>query len=347
MKQISLIISLFIVVFAVPHAKSQDAVFSQFYASSLYLNPAFAGSNTNLSFSSNYRSQWKSIVLPYVTNQMSFVKPLYRDGLTETHIGGLGLSMYNDRAGDGNFKTLGININAAYNLQLTRNDEHIISFGIQGGIVQKNVDYTNLEWGEQYNPFIGFDATHIPGETQLGQNRIYPDIAAGAVYYYNIQEEFNAKKISAFAGVSAYHMNQPDESFVQDMESKLPVSIKAHGGVKYVLNRKMRLSPNVLFLTQNEVYQMNLGMYWNYRVLNSANELFKKTDLIVGAWYRYGDAFIASVGLHNKIYTLGFSYDYNTSSLRFATRGRGAWEVSLTLRKVENRKPKHFATPRI
>lgn len=326
---------------------AQDASFSQYYASGLYLNPSLAGAASDLTFGSNYRSQWRSVVLPYVTSQMSIIYPLYRKDLDETHLGGLGFSVFNDRAGDGNFKTLGINGNFAYNLQLSSNQEHIVSMGIQAGIVQKNVDYTNLEWGEQYNPYIGFDATSVPSEAAFGSGVLYPDFSVGAIYYYNVAEEYHSKKMSGFLGASAYHLSQPNESFVEGLVSKLPMLIKVHGGVNYLVNRKFKLSPNVLFMMQNGATHMNGGLYATYRAFNAKKGLLKKTDVIAGAWYRHRDAFIISAGLHNRAYTIGLSYDYNTSSLRFASNGRGAWEISLALRRIKNRSPKSFATPRI
>ena len=60
-----------------------------------------------------------------------------------------------------------------------------------------------------------------------------------------------------------------------------------------------------------------------------------------------GDAFIFSTGLSNKAYTIGFSYDWNTSTLRRASGGRGAYELTLTVRKVKSSRDKHFGTPRI
>ena len=40
---------------------AQDAMFSQFYANPLYLNPAFAGSNVCPRISLNFRDQWPSM----------------------------------------------------------------------------------------------------------------------------------------------------------------------------------------------------------------------------------------------------------------------------------------------
>lgn len=324
--------------------KGQDAAFSQFYSSSLYLNPALAGNEQALTLSTNYRTQWRSIVLPYVTSQASIIHPIYKEDFTKIHVGGFGVSMFNDRAGDGNFKTLGLNLNFAYNLWLDQSFRHRLSVGLQAGFVQKRVDYTNLQWGEQFNPFIGFDATIDPTEADFGDGRLYPDFSVGIMYHYDPTQQLD---ISPYIGISFYHINRPDESFVNGVESKLPLLVKINGGLNYRLSEDLSISPNVLFLRQAQQDQLNLGVYGEYKVFYGDRGILTQTSIIGGVWYRVSDAVITSLGLTNANYTIAFSYDYNTSSLRFATRGRGAYEISLTLRKFKEQTTKRYATPRI
>ena len=107
------------------------------------------------------------------------------------------------------------------------------------------------------------------------------------------------------------------------------------------------LSPNFLVAQQNRFRQYNVGLYLTYRVFNPKKTILAKTDLIFGTWYRVGDSFILSTGIDHESYQIAFSYDVNSSNLRYATGGRGAWEVSLTLRLVKEKKMKRFSTPRI
>lgn len=339
-------------------SQAQDAAFSQFYSSELYLNPAMAGEEPNLTFSSNFRTQWRSIVIPYSTSQLSMVHPIYKNDVKEKHIGGVGLSLYNDRAGDGNFKTLGVYGTFAYNLGLTQDGSQDMSFGAQIGVIQKNIDFTNLEWGEQYNSLVGFDASHVPTETGFNSGTFYPDANVGIMYYFNPKKEYDQMKVSAFAGASAYHLNQPNESFVNSAESKLPLLYKGHAGIEYAITPNIHIAPNAIIYYQNLVDQINAGLYFTYKLKKEKKgfkgfasyrntNLLENADLILGTWYRVGDAFIFSLGLHTDAYTIGFSYDYNTSGLRFVTGGRGAYEFSLTLHKEKYRSLKRIATPRI
>lgn len=327
--------------------QAQDAEFSQYYSSELYLNPAMAGEEQDITFSSNYRQQWKSIVLPYTTSQFSIVIPYYDHTASENHKGGFGVSVYNDRAGESNFRTTGINITAAYNLPLTLDYSHNLSFGMQAGLIQKSIDYSDLEWGEQYNPFIGFDASITPSEDQLRSATLYPDFSAGLMYYYNYQQDFHERKVSAFLGGAVYHLNTPNESFVGGETSLLPRLYKFSAGINIPINDKFHISPNALYLYQHENDHVNLGLYLTYQVFGSTNNMLDKAELILGTWYRVDDSFIFSAGIHQKAWTLGFSYDYNNSSLRYETRGQGAYEISLRIRRVKERLIKKIATPRI
>lgn len=330
-------------------ANAQDAQFSQYYSSALYLNPALAGAEPDITFSSNYRQQWRGVpgVQSYTTNQVSLIVPYYVAKVKDSHKGGVGFSFYNDRAGDGNLKTLGVNLTGAYNIALSHNGLHYLSFGLQGGFMQKSIDYTNVRWGSQYNSSIGFDANAVVDEPNLVTNRLYPDVNSGLIYYYNAARNYHYTDLSAYAGVAAYHMNQPNESFVKGMTSRLPMLLKAHAGFEYNATSKVNISPNAILFYQNARYQVNTGFYVSYILLQSNNGVVNNTSLILGAWYRLQDSFIFSAGINGSFYTIACSFDLNTSNLRTYSNGRGAYEVSLILRRNTKNRIKRFSTPRI
>ena len=326
---------------------AQDGQFSQYYSSALYLNPALAGAEPDITFSSNYRQQWRSIVQPYTTNQVSLIVPYHVPKIKDSHKGGAGFSFFNDRAGDGNLKTLGVNLTAAYNLAISNNGLNYLSFGLQGGFMQKSIDYSNLEWGSQYSNSLGFDPNTPVNEANLTSTRLYPDINAGLIYYYNAAKNYHYTDFSAYFGVSGYHLNQPNESFVRGLSSRLPMLLKGHTGFEYNVSKKLNISPNAIVFLQNARYQVNAGFYLTYALKQTNFGVVNSTNLILGTWYRLDDSFIVSAGLSGSFYTVGFSYDLNSSNLRNYTNGRGAYELSLTLRRVTKNRIKRFSTPRI
>ncbi|TAH26708.1 MAG: type IX secretion system membrane protein PorP/SprF [Cytophagales bacterium] len=342
-----LLFILIIIVF-INNSKAQDASFSQYYSSSLYLNPAMAGMEPTVAFLSNYRQQWRSIVMPYITSQVSIIHPITNPtGGRNLHIGGVGLSLLNDLAGDGNFKTNGVNANGAYNLYFTQEENQILTFGLQVGVIQKRIDYSNLQWGEQYNPYIGFDATINP-EVGVNSGTTYADIGAGVIYnYVGFKKAINP--VTGFVGFSAYHLNAPNESFYTSMVAKLPRLYKAHGGINILIGDKFKISPNVLFMYQGGRMLFNSGLYATFNLYEKDENIktLLPSELIFGVWHRLKDSFIFSVGVNNETYTFAMSYDVNSSNMRSYTQGRGAFEVSLSLRKARDKRFKRFNTPRI
>jgi type IX secretion system PorP/SprF family membrane protein len=325
---------------------AQDAAFSQYYASALYLNPAMTGTQPYLTFSSNNRTQWRSIVIPYVTNQISLIAPIYNKDVRKNHVGGIGFSFFNDKAGESNFKTNGFNINAAYNLPLTASHTQLLTFGVQGGFIQKSIDFTNLQWGQQFNPYIGVQSMIVQDQATIKSNTLYPDISAGLMYNFNSSKDYTTTGFSGYAGLAAYHINKPNESMVKTINNSLPILYKAHIGFEVKAGNRVNISPNALFVQQSNLQQLNGGMYLTY-LFPGQTKALAPTYVVFGTWYRLKDAFILSAGFGNDKYTLGFSYDYNTSSLRYNTQGRGAYEISFSIRRVKSNTLSIFHTPRI
>ncbi|MDH5398882.1 MAG: PorP/SprF family type IX secretion system membrane protein [Cyclobacteriaceae bacterium] len=321
----------------------QDAVFSQFFNTTLYLNPALAGIEDEIIVNSNYRTQWNSLQFPYQTTQISAVMPYYRDKHQKPfgHLGGLGLSIYNDVAGrDNNFKTTGLNSNFAYNLPLDRHYIHVITFGLQTGLVQKRIDTSTLQWGEQYNPYVGFDSSISPTEAGEFRNRAFFDVGSGIFWFYNPLAQENRVVTSINSGISVAHMNHPDESMVDFETNRLPLLYKYHGGIVFRISTHVTASANVLVAYQNETSQQNFGTYFSYTFHSESDGLITEGVFRLGGWYRAQDAAIFLTEFETPKFKLAFSYDMNTSSLRYGSRGIGSYEVHLGLRFAEHELPK-------
>lgn len=309
---------------------TQDAVFSQYYASSLYLNPALVGVEPTPTLNVNSRQQWKGVGKAFSTSQLSLIVPLKDGGVLNENIGGVGLTVLTDNMGDGNLKTTGIFASGAYVLRLTHQN-HLL-FGVQGGIMSRTLDLQNFQWNSQFNDQIGWDNSIDPGNQNLNDNINLVDISAGIFYYNTLKDEIYQDGRGLYLGFSAYHLNQPENSLIEGNNSSLPMLLKAHGGVGIPLKKKIVISPNFLVASQNNLLQINLGTYLDYELSKPVTGLVP-TNAYLGVWYRYQDSFIASLGLGNNSYTLGFSYDMNVSALSNSLQGNSAYEISLKLRK--------------
>jgi len=322
--------------------KAQDPVFSQFYNSPLYLNPALVGEEENLFVNFAHRSQWRNLEYPYTTSQFSLIVPYFKDKhiIPEGHTGGIGVSFYGDEAGQGaNLKTYGGNASFAYNLHLSNKTVNRITFAMQLGFINKNVDKDKLEWGEQYNPFIGFDNTVVPYELSQIQNKTFLDITAGTFWRYFANTE--TKKIqSVYAGFVAAHLNHPDESVIDGNENRLPLLYKLHGGMIFMLSERANISANFLSLQQDQVNQTNIGSFLSYKLPFDTRGQMTNLVTRAGIWYRVQDSVIANIDFLTNNLQFGFSYDWNVTSLRYNDRGTGSFEISMGYRFYKPAAPK-------
>ncbi|MGM0621184.1 MAG: type IX secretion system membrane protein PorP/SprF, partial [Bacteroidota bacterium] len=76
MKTLLKIICISVLYVSVFATTAQDVSFSQFYASPLYLNPAFAGSVEIPRFTVQYRNQWHAFNNAYTTYNAAFDFPV-------------------------------------------------------------------------------------------------------------------------------------------------------------------------------------------------------------------------------------------------------------------------------
>jgi len=279
---------------------AQDPMFTQFYANPLYLNPAFAGSDYCPRVSLNYRNQWPGISGSFVTTSASYDQHI--DALN----GGIGLLVWDDRAGEGTLKTTNVSGIYSYVIPVTR--KFSIRAGIQATWAQKSLNWSKLTFGDQIHSRRGF--IFQTKEEQKNKTANYVDFSAGLVAY--------SEKV--FGGISINHLNEPEETVVQG-ESRLPRKYTIHGGLNIPLNERITrgpktfISPNLIAQLQGKAVQINLGMY------------LSRGPLIAGLWYRYNESVIALLGFKTGIMKFGYSYDITASKLTNTTAG--SHEVSL------------------
>jgi type IX secretion system PorP/SprF family membrane protein len=310
-----LFLTLFLLLSAGITAFSQDPHFSQYYANPLYLNPAFAGTAVCPRLILNYRNQWPSISGTFVTYSASY------DQHVDNLSGGLGLIFTSDKAGEGTLTTNMVSGIYSYRLQVSR--KFSIKAGFQASYFQKSIDWEKLTFGDQIDPRYGF--VYYTQETKPGElTKGTADFSAGLLGYGE----------SVYGGIAVHHLTQPNEGFFS--VSKLPMRITAHMGAiidleKHRRRRKVEdptISPNILFMKQQDFEQLNYGLYFN------------KYPLVGGIWFRQGfdnpDAFIALLGFQTSVVKMGYSYDVTVSKLSSATGG--SHEVSFALQF--NCKPK-------
>jgi len=288
--------------FIVDKGQAQDPIFSQFYANPLYLNPAMAGTQKCPRGILNYRNQWPALSGNFVTTSASY------DQYVEAVSGGLGFYVMNDNAGRGTLNSF--SINAIYSYQLTISDKVSMQAGFQAAYFQRSLDWSRLTFGDQIDPRRGF--IYQTQDTPRGGNVDNVDFSAGAVIF---SETF-------YGGLAVHHLFEPNESLIV-AEAPLERRYTVHAGANIPIKKDIRgetdasISPNILYQRQFDFEQINIGLY------------AQKGPLILGTWYRFGDAMIILVGVETDRFKVGYSYDLTTS--RLTTQTMGSHEISFAL----------------
>lgn len=309
------IVSLFIIVSNIPiQLSAQDPMFSQFYSNPLYLNPALAGTNECARIMFNYRNQWPSLDNNFTTYSASADR--YFRGLS----GGLGLIVNADIIDNNIMTTTRISLIYSVHIRLSRDVD--LNAGFEGGFHQQKINTGYLIFPDMIDQVTG---EIIPGNQEGNapdNNQILiPDFAAGLML--GIKEKY-------FIGFASHHLIEPSLGFYNSgSDDFLYRKYTFHGGARFDLgggsyNRQDNnfvLSPNILYQYQQLAQQINVGLY------------LEKNPLVIGAWYRYNientDGAIFMVGITQKWFKFGYSYDVTLSNLKGTTGG--AHEISLAL----------------
>lgn len=314
-----LTIILFLISISINTSTAQHYQFTQFYSARMYLNPAFTGVNACSKLGINYRDQWPAIPGAFVTQQVSFEHSLRNAGL--------GLLVFNDRSGYGGLSST--MVSGLYSYELSINRYLRIRFGLQAGGVSRKINYQSLIFGDQ----LVRGGADIPTIENPTQTRNYIDLSSGVLFY--------SKKI--WLGISAIHLNQPNQALLEGQFSKLPLEMRVHGGKRFY-EKKKKSKWETQYTTiaynykmQQEFDQLDIGVYYTYSPLN------------VGVWYRgipllkaykpgysNNDAVAILVGISWDRFFAGYSYDMTISKL--TTSSGGAHEISLAYNFCDNKR---------
>ncbi len=337
MKRIFTLLCLIAITFSL---EAQDPHLSQFYVAPLQLNPALTGvMSGNYRAGFLYRSQWGEVLRDESTNQfrtmtaaVDFRLPIKKNAF------GIGLEMMNDKAADSNFGTTRAGLAINYMQNIDKHGQHYISLGLQADMIQRSFGLDNLRFGNQWNG-ISYDPTIIQDNpaylATLNQQYTFFDASAGLLYFMRGRN----KRTTAYGGVSAQHINQPNQSLGSE-DAKLPIKFSVHSGVNFKVARQFDLLPKFLLQFQGQSTEMMIG--------SDIRFLFEERDpsgnsFRFGALYRMvgglnannenglnseSVALLTGINFHGL--DLGVAYDINISQFTNGTFSRGGFEVGLT-----------------
>ncbi len=299
---------------------AQDPHFSQFYASPLTLNPAFAGKfDGELRVAGIHRNQWPTINKAYVTTSVAVDFRIMQGHIAENDTWGVGLMGFSDQSANGAVKFNFASAGTAFHKGLDEEGYHQIGAAFQATYANMLINTSGLKFLDQLTPY-GFTGV----TTELFDNRSlknrYIDFNAGVLYNGSTTDENNF-----YLGVSMYHINRPKQSFTGAYFILNPRTT-IHGGGYFPVGQSSTLHVSGVYSSQGKASEALIGGAYQFRV---SAEDYKPTSLYVGSWMRFGDAFIPYVGLEFGSFRIGTSYDINISELKTASNSRGGIELSL------------------
>jgi type IX secretion system PorP/SprF family membrane protein len=323
---------LFTLLFLLPVAlRAQDAHFTQFYASPLYLNPAMTGAfEGKYRVGTIYRDQWRGVLnepLRTFALHSDFRFTPKKHSIHKDAVG-IGLLFFNDRASTFNFNTTQIAFSTAYHKSLNTENTQFLSLGLQAGLTQRNVNYNSLDFHDEFDGQTGFVLG--TGEVLPENNFSFGDFNVGLNYSAKLYGD-NA----LFVGLAMHHFNAPKVSFYETDTlpgSRLFRKYSASAAADFRMNEAVSLTPRIYIANQGQHLELNAGA----NVKTKMGE-YGAYALHLGGWVRpvrntggFGlDAAILMAGFEVNNVLFGLSYDINLRSATVFRQGQGAFEFSI------------------
>lgn len=306
-----------------------DPHFTQYYAYPLWLNPALTGViDGDWRITGNYRKQLPSAIDPYNTQGLTVDASL-------PHGFGLGLTMINQTAVSSGYQYVNGALSLSYLAQLS--EFKMLSAGFQVGMLNRRVDPNKFQYGNQFNPVIGYDPSIPSNEVFAYRSATSVDGSIGLMYF----DGDPSKKFNPFIGVSLYHPTQPVNRFLTGSDdSKIPMRYLVHAGARIQLSTTADLTPHAAYIRQGDADETVAGLSLDLK-------LEKDKELILGGIYRLNDAVAPSLGLRFGTLTVGLSYDINISQYKTVASSNSGYELSLSFVHKKKKKDTRFIWSRL
>lgn len=333
------ILLLALTLFFLTDLSAQDKHFTQFYASPLTLNPALTGAyNGRYRFSTIYRDQWRRVIeSPYRTFAAELdVRFNVKTNNQYKDAAAVGLVFFRDQVSGIDFSTQQIALSGAYHKALDFSSRQFLSVAFQGALAQRNVNYEQLTFADQFNGFNGY--SFDTNEDLPINNFSFGDLSVGINYAITPK----ARK-SFYAGFAMHHVLQPQVSFYNEEldddgipigSEKLYSRLSTQLSAEIPFNDAFSILPRVLVAKQGPHLEINAGTNFRFMLNDYSNDSF-----YIGGWARpvanednnIGlDAIVIMVGLQKGNFLFGTSYDMNFQDLTNYQQGQGAFELSIS-----------------
>lgn len=196
---------------------AQDPQFSQFYLSSLDINPANTGRmEVRARITALYRTQWNTIL---GTKSYQSAYAAYESQISCLPDGffAIGVVGKYDRVGDIKLTRKYGHLSLAYHHELDKRGKYL-SAGFQLGIISSRFQLNQLQFDEQFDG-VGFNASLPTFEDLLAIGNNVMDLNIGLSYY-------QTKRLTL--GAALYHVTQPNNTFFDNTDFRVGLGLGLH-----------------------------------------------------------------------------------------------------------------------
>lgn len=282
----------------------QITQYSQWSYNQFAINPALAGVKRCLDVRTAVRAQWLGFEGAPMSGLVTVNAPLKMKNNRKIDIfHGLGGKIEQDFFGP--FNNFSMSVAYALHFPLGKTSaDHRLSFGVSAGVQQFGFDQSK--------------ATTIhadPAVAQSANKMLLPLIGFGAWYY--------TKNFYVGAAIDQLAKNKWKEV---GYLSRFRLHTKIQGGYKYTFENNFSLLPGILFrIPPAGPMSIDINLMVDY-----------KNIFMLGLGYRTVDAVIGFFKINIKQFTVGYSFDYITSSIRggnfhsheISIQYNGCWQKS-------------------
>lgn len=302
------LILVFLIIFNLKTAFSQDIHYSQFFNNQVYTNPAFSGLNYNARFALFYRNQFPSISNGFGAGFSTY--SLSYDQHFERINSGIGALIFYDSKANGILNSIMSQLTYAYQIKIKR--KLGLKIGVQIGFNSTSLDWNKLQFYDQIDPINGFFnniPTNEPQPVSLTQNSF--DAGVGFLFF---NQNF-------YAGGVVKHLTFQKNQFYNNINSSIsPLYIGAQFGNIIVFEKKHKfyLSPNLMYGFQYKKHELVPALMMNYELVNFGFGMRYTFEELESA--------IIYLGFSKGIVRINYSYDITIS--RLAGKTGGSHEIS-------------------
>ena len=285
----------------------QEPQYTQYLFNTLSVNPAYAGNRGVLSFTGLYRSQWVGLDGAPETANFNVHSPIGKGKV------GLGLSIINDRIGNGVNQETEFDIAFSYTIQTSAVGK--LSFGVNAGGQLLSLDFTRLS---QFT-------TELTADNNI-DNRFSPNIGLGA--YYHTQKFYLGLSVPNLLETDFFDSQSTlSDGRTTNFVGSERITYFLIGGYVFDIAPLWKFKP--AFLARS-ISGSPLGLDL------SANFLFND-KLTLGVGYRLDAAVTGLVGFQlTDSLMLGLAYDRETTELGRTEFNDGTFEVFLRFELFRN-----------